>query len=1189
MWLSAFVAVTLLGLSIACPDGCDCFPDPAVPSSISVACRWTYLPEKLLVPSGTRNLHIICSGTEPKRISQGLFAEIPTLHGLRIEGCRVESFDSAVFSHLSGLRSLLLEKIAMPSRALILPEDTFDKLSKLEKLQINEANIELLPSKMFCQMPHLMVFNVSSNWLSGSALKFDSNCLSKLIIVDLSHNKIASLGVADLLMFPSVRQMSLAHNHINFVHENAFAANGLVQQLDFENNKVDGIPSLPDTLIHVNLARNLLKNVPKSVADLPKLVSLNLSHNEIDHKTTYSLKTLELEILDLSHNKFGQMPTDFVRESISALVHVDLNHNTVSDLHPFDLANCTKLQTLNLDSNRLTILRDDVFSGLTDLSTLSLSNNSLENIESASFADLTIGEINLSNNRFTEVPLGIGRLFKLRKIDMSRNRISKLFKFVFNKIPHLHHVDLSYNELQSVGPFVFSDCPHLAVLDLSHNQINSLIKDSFIKCPLLRRMDLSHNRLINYEDALSQAASLKRLNLSSNQLEILQWESLPNKLEQLDADDNRITLLGAAIQSKVRHASIRNNLIEQLSADQIPDTIETLDLTGNRVKVIAKGTFSSKSVVKTVKLEKNAIQSVALDSLEVTQGIYPIQISLRDNPLKCSCELDWLNQQNSVKSKVVISDRIETRCSHAVNGRKISLSNVEQKDLLCNYDRVCEPGCICCQFGSCDCRSICPDGCRCFRDAQHKNNIVRCERLNETQSRSFSPRDLPMSATHVVLSGLSLPVLKAHSFLGRAKLQHLHINASGLTDIQPMAFNTLPNLQLLDLSDNKLEKLTGEELHKTTKITHLFLNGNRLRFFETEVAKKLTNLQLVTLHNNLLEDISTSLTDSHSLLSVSLSGNPFRCDCGRRFIAPEWMSNNRQKVVDYARVFCVENVTHAFRQNDTTVLSAYPPNMGDDVYTMPIDDFVREANRTICVPFPTGLFGPEPQSSLLMVLLLTFCILLSMGLVALAVAVVRRAHNSMSQRRYKASSSLNCSSTTPGSSPLPIPLINYDAFVSYSKKDEKMVVEQLCRPLEEEDYHLCLLHRDGPVYNSKVHSISDELIAQMDASQCLILVLTKNFLENEWKTLQIKTSHQLFAKNRSKRVIAVQGDGVDLNLLDEELGQVLRKSGCIGIRHHLFWNLLRSQLPVRSPHTLNSNTSSQIYSDLYGPVPSAIV
>ena len=58
--------------------------------------------------------------------------------------------------------------------------------------------------------------------------------------------------------------------------------------------------------------------------------------------------------------------------------------------------------------------------------------------------------MDLSYNHFTEAPIAIGRLYKLKKLDLSHNRISKLYQFTFNKIPHLHTIDLSYNELQSV-------------------------------------------------------------------------------------------------------------------------------------------------------------------------------------------------------------------------------------------------------------------------------------------------------------------------------------------------------------------------------------------------------------------------------------------------------------------------------------------------------------------------------------------------------------------------------------------------------------------------------------------------------------------------------------------------------------------------------------------------------------------
>lgn len=50
------------------------------------------------------------------------------------------------------------------------------------------------------------------------------------------------------------------------------------------------------------------------------------------------------------------------------------------------------------------------------------------------------------------------------------------------------------------------------------------------------------------------------------------------------------------------------------------------------------------------------------------------------------------------------------------------------------------------------------------------------------------------------------------------------------------------------------------------------------------------------------------------------------------------------------------------------------------------------------------------------------------------------------KHRYKKTNSLNLSTTdTPGYSPLPYSLMKYDAFLSYSKNDEKEVLEELWR------------------------------------------------------------------------------------------------------------------------------------------------
>ncbi|EJW77178.1 hypothetical protein WUBG_11915, partial [Wuchereria bancrofti] len=49
--------------------------------------------------------------------------------------------------------------------------------------------------------------------------------------------------------------------------------------------------------------------------------------------------------------------------------------------------------------------------------------------------------------------------------------------------------------------------------------------------------------------------------------------------------------------------------------------------------------------------------------------------------------------------------------------------------------------------------------------------------------------------------------------------------------------------------------------------------------------------------------------------------------------------------------------------------------------------------------------------------------------------------------RYKVPPSFTGTHTTPGSSPLP--LIHFDAFISYSKKDEKLIIDTLYRSVSQ--------------------------------------------------------------------------------------------------------------------------------------------
>ncbi|CAI5439758.1 unnamed protein product [Caenorhabditis angaria] len=1214
-----------------CPESCKCQPDANQPTHLQVTCNLlvSSSPKIHRISQQIRSLILTCADDTKIRLAADFLDGCTSLNNLRIEACLLPEklFDN---DSAANLRSLEIKN----GRHLELTENLLQPLTRLEKLHVVESkNVPEITEKLLCALPNLQVLNLSTNTMP--TLSRAESCIAQqLLIVDLSRNELRDvrnfLGGA-----PNIRQLSISQNFLQKI-DDLSTLTPLLQQIDAESNEIadfSASSALPPTLVHINLAQNRLLQIPEVILSLPDLVALNLSGNAVSGENATRFASNDIEMFDISKNRLKNLPEEWLAGSQKSLVNLKLDANLIEKFEPgISFENFTNLQILDLSSNLLETLPASLFSSKNQkLSQILLANNSLTQIEPESLSGLKLDLLDLSENRLEDIPVELAQVDALKRVDLRRNRINKLAQNVLNRVKLLHYVDLSENLLQSIGPLVFTNSPDLHTLDLSKNEISLLFKDAFAKCPKLRKIVLKNNRIQSIDEGLLEANSLKKLDLSENRLVVLKWSALPDNLEHLQADKNSINLLTAAGRMSLKSISLTDNQISLLSGEQIPNSVENLDFSRNRINHLTKSTFSQKLQLRKVNLAENLIEILDGEAIKINGNVHPIRMNLLGNPLHCSCQMMWILENEELRgknpAKVLLENRANTTCRHVIHKSQISLTSIQKDDLLCEYQQICEPDCICCQYENCDCKSVCPNQCECFRDNEFRQNIVRCEKkksgnssssssaANSSGSREFVVSILPVFATDITLTNLDLPQLRRNSFFGRTRLQTLRINGTGLRSIQAKAFKSLPGLKTLDLSNNLLLELNGDEFEHLNEVQQVFLNGNRLRQLSRKVVERFPKLRFLTLHNNSFEDIPAALsgTVSGTLSGISLSGNPLRCDCSaangaghhqqiNRYGPPiiehnaaEWMSMSRHLVVDAAKVECVENVTKAFMTNDTTILSGYPPNFNHDIFVMPIDEFLREYNVSICVPYSSGFFGQDPQNSIIFIALAVALSILMCLAVILAISFIRKSHDAINQRRYKATSSLNCS-TSAGSSPLPIPLLSYHAFVSYSKKDEKMVFDQLCRPLEDDDYQLCLLHRDGPSWNSNLHAISDELIAQMESAQCLILVLTRNFLENEWKTLQIKTSHQLFSKNRQKRVIAVLADDVDANLLDEELGQILRKHTRIDMKSHLFWTLLHSSLPNRLPlnhhhhSSKNSDDSgSQVYSDIYGIVPSDVV
>lgn len=134
-------------------------------------------------------------------------------------------------------------------------------------------------------------------------------------------------------------------------------------------------------------------------------------------------------------------------------------------------------------------------------------------------------------------------------------------------------------------------------------------------------------------------------------------------------------------------------------------------------------------------------------------------------------------------------------------------------------------------------------------------------------------------------------------------------------------------------------------MFKTTKVERLILSNNQIEYLDDRILEMVPNLKAILLGNNKLEDLPEFVSKS-KISKIALGNNPFRCDCdSRRFRLQNWLPMHVKQIQDMDEIFCMENVTRAFLENDTTSLSAFPPNYGEDIFKISMIHFIRDANR----------------------------------------------------------------------------------------------------------------------------------------------------------------------------------------------------------------------------------------------------
>ncbi|XP_013385970.1 leucine-rich repeat-containing protein 15 [Lingula anatina] len=371
------------------------------------------------------------------------------------EGTQVHINMEAITS-LTKLEYLYLKGFTMP----VLPDALFHELTNLRQLYLESCAVRQISSNTFSVINntleelHLINNNITEVPTSGLSL------LKNLKILDLSGNIIRSINTDSFQGLTALVDLDLSHNALQILHLNAFR--GLEVNLEKLSLHLNILMELQLPAISklyklksLNLANNQIQTIQNGLfTNLTRLEYLNILGNQLRAITPYTFNGLHtrLKSLILAENRLRYIANETFL-SFNSLEELYLDNQQLVGLfnpHTFNgleknlkvlsidnvgfsstawlsLKPLTKLRTLNLCHNQVTIIPNYFFENFTHLNTLKLCHNSMYTLAQATL---------------------YGLQSTLRRLLLNNNNIVSMDRCTFNEFHFLEEVTLGGNPLQ---------------------------------------------------------------------------------------------------------------------------------------------------------------------------------------------------------------------------------------------------------------------------------------------------------------------------------------------------------------------------------------------------------------------------------------------------------------------------------------------------------------------------------------------------------------------------------------------------------------------------------------------------------------------------------------------------------------------------------------------------------------------
>lgn len=834
----------------------------------------------------------------------------------------------------------------------------------------------------------------------------------------------------------------------------------------------DILDDLPQSAVNLTITDNPVRHIPNgSFIHLRNLQNLRLDHNNLSTIDPLAFQGLhQLRTLNLSFNSISELSPSLF-DDLHNLTFLSLTRNRLKRLPDGIFAHLLNLRTLIIRQNNLTRF-SEIAASVSLLKNLTLLDLCFNALTSLSHSNVSLPEslntLYVCRNNLSTLGCQPWFLRSIQRLDLSDNAGLPTEAFAGVNLSRVNYLRLRSTKVNIVE-FLENSNIHAGHVDFTATHLNS---STLVKlCELLKRKLKKITRLIlagNKFENLSNVTLahcppiMNALDLSNNQMRnanCLNFLKMQGGIKTLVVEHNHFHVLQLC-----RKYGEPFPLLEELSS---------LSYRYNRILSINNYAFYNTPNLRTLWLNINIVAFLHRKALS---GLRRLQTLRLDNNLLSDLFNDTFEDLSDLKSLNLRNNRIAVIFNHTFR----NLKNLTTLDLGGNKITHFEPsglhGLECLSKLYLDGNNLKSIDSSSYHIFQNTLTVLdlRQNQINFNKDINISPF---MNLTKLYDLKLDeqrphgLHILPRTLFRGLYNLKSLYLTNNNIAYLAPDVFSDLKNLDFLTLDNCCVgpTKLPPGIFKNLTKLTILTVENLGIQNLSTEVFGNISQLKKIQLNHNVMQTFPLSVLESLSKLQyLDIRNVPLTCTCDNSLLQNWTVNNTHVQVIYLFSLSCPHDPKVKFFDFDSSVCYV---DLGEYLF--------------FCTAPWIFLFTVWPLLHVKLYWKVKYSY------------YIFRSWFSEQWRRLREEEE-NCT---------------YDAFVSYNSSDELWVMNELLPNLEGNgsSLKLCLHHRDF----EPGRYIIDNIVSAVYSSRKTICVVSRNFLNSEWCSLEIQmASYRLFDEHR---------------------------------------------------------------------------